>query len=159
MFGAGLTRDDEALHDDRIRLWDEFNRAWLTALQRQHDMTDDIFRANQAVRDPQSLMSARSLEHLSRELVRLCDMVERFGLVDYQMGVQEEEIMDCGSRLFRFDSSLSHNACDAREGKEKLTLFTVILRCLALLDPAGDGNGELASAQQAASSAAGSRGR
>ena len=90
-----MTRDDEALHDDRIRLWDEFNRAWLTTLQRQYDMTEEMFRTNQAVREPQSIMTTQSLEHLSRELVRLCDMVERFGLVDYQMGVQEEEIMDC----------------------------------------------------------------
>lgn len=89
-----MTRDDEALHDDRIRLWDEFNRAWLTTLQRQHDMTEDMYRTNQAVQEPYSLMNSQALEQLSRELVRLCDMVERFGLVDYQMGVQEEEIMD-----------------------------------------------------------------
>jgi len=39
-------------------------------------------------------MTTQSLENISRELVRLCDMVERHGLVDYQMGVAEEEIMD-----------------------------------------------------------------
>lgn len=39
-------------------------------------------------------MSAQVLEHLSRQLVRLCDGVENHGLVDYQMGVAEEEIMD-----------------------------------------------------------------
>lgn len=97
---SGLTRDDEALHDDRIRLWDEFNRAWLTTLQRQHDMTEDMYRTNQAVQEPYSLMNSQALEQLSRELVRLCDMVERFGLVDYQMGVQEEEIMDCKLPFF-----------------------------------------------------------
>ena len=97
---TGLTRDDEALHDDRIRLWDEFNRAWLTALQRQHDMTEDMYRTNQAVQEPYSLMNSQALEQLSRELIRLCDMVERFGLVDYQMGVQEEEIMDCKFSFF-----------------------------------------------------------
>lgn len=58
-------------------------------------MTEDMYRANQAVQEPYSLMNSQALEQLSRELVRLCDMVERFGLVDYQMGVQEEEIMDC----------------------------------------------------------------
>ncbi|KAI7249903.1 hypothetical protein KC335_g17445 [Hortaea werneckii] len=112
----GLTRDDEALHDDRIRLWDEFNRAWLTTLQRQHDMTEDMYRTNQAVQEPYSLMNFQALEQLSRELVRLCDMVERFGLVDYQMGVQEEEIMD------------------------------LLLRCLTLLDPSGERAGEAATA-------------
>jgi hypothetical protein len=75
------------LHDDRIRLWDEFNRAWLATLQRQHDLT-------QALHESQSLISTQALEQLARELVRLCDEVEKHGLVDYQMGVAEEEIMN-----------------------------------------------------------------
>ncbi|KAK3671021.1 hypothetical protein LTR78_009139 [Recurvomyces mirabilis] len=90
----GLTRDDEALHDERIRLWDEFNRAWLVTLQRQLDMTEEIACTQQAYRNPQSIMSHQSLDHLSRELIRLCDSVERHGLVDYQMGVAEEEIVN-----------------------------------------------------------------
>ncbi|KAI6896238.1 hypothetical protein KC318_g12021 [Hortaea werneckii] len=73
-----------------------------------------MYRANQAVQEPYSLMNSQALEQLSRELVRLCDMVERFGLVDYQMGVQEEEIMD------------------------------LLLRCLTLLDPSGERAGEAA---------------
>ncbi|KAK3705017.1 hypothetical protein LTR37_013534 [Vermiconidia calcicola] len=91
----GLTRDDEHLHDDRVRLWDEFNRAWLVTLQRQFDMTQEVIQANQPLREPQSLMTAQTLDRLSSELVRLCDSVERHGLVDYQIGVSEEEIMDC----------------------------------------------------------------
>lgn len=90
----GLTRDDDNLHDDRIRLWDEFNRAWLVTLQTQFDMTQEWVRTAQPVREPRSIMNAQILEHLSRELVRLCDSVEKHGLVDYQMGVAEEEIMD-----------------------------------------------------------------
>ncbi|KAK5720581.1 hypothetical protein LTR17_014837 [Elasticomyces elasticus] len=104
----GLTRDDEALHDDRIRLWDEFNRAWLTTLQRQFDMTQDSIQAGQPLREPHSIMTPQTLEQLSRELVRLCDSIEKHGLVDYQMGVAEEEIVE------------------------------LIIRCLALLDsPSG----------------------
>lgn len=49
------------------------------------------------LREPQSIMDLRNLERLSSELVRLCDSVEKHGLVDYQMGVAEEEIMDCKS--------------------------------------------------------------
>lgn len=44
--------------------------------------------------ESQSPMSVQSLEDLARELVRLCDNVEKHGLVDYQMGVAEEDIMD-----------------------------------------------------------------
>ena len=51
-------------------------------------------QTSQQLSNGQSLMTAGVLERLSQELVRLCDMVERHGLVDYQMGVAEEEIMD-----------------------------------------------------------------
>ncbi|KAK3111563.1 hypothetical protein LTR53_013066 [Teratosphaeriaceae sp. CCFEE 6253] len=101
----GLTRDDADLHDDRIRLWDEFNCAWLTTLQRQLDMTDMVLRGGEPLQAPQSLLTAQTLEQLSRELVRLCDSIEKHGLVDYQMGVAEEEILG------------------------------LVIRCLGMLDP------------------------
>jgi len=91
---AGLTRDDDTLHDDRIRLWDEFNNAWLTSLQQQHDMTEEMIQNGRQPPEPQSILSVQSLEDLSKELVRLCDNIERHGLVDFQMGVAEEQIID-----------------------------------------------------------------
>jgi hypothetical protein len=42
---------------------------------------------------PRSILHAETLEKMGRELVRLCDRMERHGLVDYQMGVWEEEII------------------------------------------------------------------
>lgn len=95
----GLTRDDTNLYQDRLRLWQEFNAAWLATLQRQLDMTREILRANVQPRDPQGIMSVQSLEHLGNELSRLCDVVEKHGLVDYEMGVEEDAIMDCESFL------------------------------------------------------------
>ncbi|TKA64204.1 hypothetical protein B0A55_12005, partial [Friedmanniomyces simplex] len=121
----GLTRDDGALHDDRIRRWDEFNRAWLTTLQRQFDLTEEVLRASQPLREPLSLMTAQTLEQLSRELVRLCDSVEKHGLVDYQMGVAEEEIVE------------------------------LLLRCLVLLDPASESVGAGAGDDEASRAEAG----
>jgi hypothetical protein len=82
------------LHDDRIRLWDEFNRAWLATLQRQNDLTQEMIQSGQGLHESQSIISTQGLEQLARELVRLCDDVEKHGLVDYQMGVAEEDIMD-----------------------------------------------------------------
>lgn len=81
------------MHDDRIRLWDEFNRCWLVVLQKQRDMMQGM--STTGLSDQQSLLSQQQLDSLSRELVRLDDSVEKHGLVDYQMGVAEEEIMDC----------------------------------------------------------------
>lgn len=63
-------------------------------MQRQHDLTQEMIQSGQALHDSQSIISVQSLEQLARELVRLCDDVEKHGLVDYQMGVAEEVIMD-----------------------------------------------------------------
>lgn len=97
------------MHDDRIRLWDEFNRAWLATLQRQNDLTQEMIRSGQALHEPQSIIGTQGLEQLARELVRLCDDVEKHGLVDYQMGVAEEDIMDREFRLSRLISRLLTN--------------------------------------------------
>lgn len=83
----GLTADDQNLHSDRIKLWNDFNHAWLAMLQAQKDLMS-------SGRQRQSLISQEGLEKLGNELVRLCDSIERHGLVDYQYGVWEEQIMD-----------------------------------------------------------------
>ena len=45
------------------------------------------------------MMAAPTMEVLGRELVRLCDGIEKFGLVDYQMGVAEDQIIE-GTRHY-----------------------------------------------------------
>ncbi len=86
-------------------------------------MTEEVLHGNQSLREPQSIMTAQTLEHLSRELVRLCDSVEKHGLVDYQMGVAEEEILD------------------------------LIIRCLSLLDPAAQTATEASRAEESSAAA------
>lgn len=49
--------------------------------------------AGQPPPPPQSLIPEEFLEKMGHDLVRLCDAMERHGLVDYQMGVWEEEII------------------------------------------------------------------
>lgn len=41
----------------------------------------------------ETLLSKDDMEKMGKELVRLCDGVERHGLVDYQYGVWEEQII------------------------------------------------------------------
>lgn len=53
------------------------------------------------------ILTEESLNKLGRELVRLCDRVEQHGLVDYQMGVWEEEILS-GKRIFSRTRGLWH---------------------------------------------------
>lgn len=130
-----LTKDDQTQHDNRIRLWDEFNRTWLTALQRQHDLTEESIQSGRGLREPQSIMSAQNLERLAQELIKLCDNVERHGLVDYQMGVAEEEIIEREWIFPRLGCSI----------KYVLTVI-VLLRCVQLLDPNDERTSELESA-------------
>lgn len=103
----GLTNDDEKLHAERIKLWNEFNTAWLAVLQKQKDMTLEVLDTGHHPRHPQSMISTEFLEKMAKDLVRFCDGIEKFGLVDYQYGVGEEDIMNSEfawiSLFFRLD--------------------------------------------------------
>ncbi|KAH7303613.1 hypothetical protein B0I35DRAFT_498091 [Stachybotrys elegans] len=84
----GLSRDDSSLHSDRLKLWNDFNHAWL-ALGRQQQK---LMTSGQQLPREQQLMSHETVSKMGNELVRLCDLIERHGLVDYQYGVWEEQI-------------------------------------------------------------------
>lgn len=85
----GLTVDEHALHSDRLRLWNEFNNAWLSIFQKQKDMLE----SGQRVQHPQNLMSQEFINKMAKDLIRMCDAVEKHGLVDYEYGVAEERII------------------------------------------------------------------
>ena len=100
MYNLGLVRDDESLHSQRLALWGEFNNCWLALLQSQKERTRDILRIGQHLPNDNSLISQDFLEEMGRELVNFCDGMERHGLVDYQLGVWEEQIIT-GKRSLR----------------------------------------------------------
>jgi hypothetical protein len=93
VLNKGLDVDDVAAHGERFRLWDEFNTAWLAVLQKQKDLTLDYIYSGNPPRHPQSLISHDFLNKMAKELIRLCDNIEKHGLVDYQYGVWEETII------------------------------------------------------------------
>ncbi|ODA78372.1 hypothetical protein RJ55_05753 [Drechmeria coniospora] len=84
----GLSQDDASLHDERIKLWDDFNHAWLALGLQQKTAMESGQQAGRS----QGLMSEETVKKMGDELVRLCDGIERQGLVDYQYGVWEEQI-------------------------------------------------------------------
>ncbi len=86
---TGLTTDDRSLHDGRIKLWNDFNHAWLAMFQKQKETMESM----QPSQPSQGLISRDVTERMGKELVRLCDSVERQGLVDYEYGVWEERIL------------------------------------------------------------------
>lgn len=42
----------------------------------------------------QTLITEEGLKNMGKDLVRLCDGIERHGLVDYEYGVWEESIVE-----------------------------------------------------------------
>ncbi|KAI0913370.1 hypothetical protein F4823DRAFT_65523 [Ustulina deusta] len=97
----GLTGDDEALYQDRVKLWRDFNHAWLSLCQKQKDMLESGLPPQRG----QSLVSEEYLRKMGQEIVRLCNGIERHGLVDYECGVWEELIIDIlGQCLDLYDS-------------------------------------------------------
>lgn len=86
---VGLTLDDASLHADRIKLWNDFNHAWLALGHRQKELVESGRQLSRS----QRLMSQVTLEKLGNELLRLCDGLERHGLVDYHYGVWEDQIV------------------------------------------------------------------
>ena len=63
-------------------------------LQRQKDDTQQVLDSGRPPAQPQSLLPKEFLEEMGNELVSLCDGLEKHGLVDYQMGVSEQEIIE-----------------------------------------------------------------
>lgn len=87
---VGLASDDARARPNRLGVWQDFNNAWLALLQRQKDMVELHQQQGQA----QTLLSLEGLRNMGKSLIELCDVLERHGLVDYEMGVWEERIVD-----------------------------------------------------------------
>ncbi|KAI9369485.1 hypothetical protein BJX61DRAFT_536400 [Aspergillus egyptiacus] len=89
----GILRDDQIPHSDRLKLWNDFNICWLALCQKQKDMTQDLLQTARSRFSHSSLLTIDAMETLGKELIRLCDQMEQHGLVDYEMGIWEEEIL------------------------------------------------------------------
>ncbi|KAI0885203.1 uncharacterized protein GGS22DRAFT_188493 [Annulohypoxylon maeteangense] len=85
----GLAADDENLYRDRIKMWQDFNHAWLSLFQKQKDLMGTGLQLQRG----QTLISEDGLRKMGKEIVRLCDGIDRHGLVDYEYGVWEENIV------------------------------------------------------------------
>ena len=90
--GLGILRDDQLLYSDRLQLWNNFNICWLSVCQKQKDMTTDLLQIGHQPPNT-SLLSTDVMENMAKSLIQLCDKMEQHGLVDYQMGIWEEEIL------------------------------------------------------------------
>lgn len=87
-------------------------------------MTKEMLNTGQPPQDPQSLIDYEFMEKMGRDLVRLCDGIEKHGLVDYQMGVAEEDILE--GEIFIHKPKVIW-----------LIRYTALTTCLDLLEPSG----------------------
>lgn len=90
MTDVGLDRDEQDLHAERIKLWHEFNLCWLALFQKQKDVTLEMVERGI---QPNNILTTDTLNTMGEELIRLCDRLEQYGLVDYEIGVWEEELL------------------------------------------------------------------
>lgn len=133
------------MHAQRLKMWNEFNNCWLSVLQKQKDLTQEMLDTGQRPQQPQSLMDSESMEGMGKELIRLCDIMEKHGLVDYQMGVWEEEIIS--RKLFLLDKRQRANDC------------SVLTTCLDMLESQSGNSGSNKKLPATASSSSSQRRR
>jgi hypothetical protein len=85
----GLHQDEHNPQFEPIQVGRDFNTCWLALGQKQKDLTEEAIRRR--ISDS-NLLSAETIQAMVDELIRLCDLLEQHGLVDYDRGVWEEEI-------------------------------------------------------------------
>lgn len=101
---ADLVLDNPAQREARLKLWTDFNRCWLSLLQRQREFSESELESSQSqsMRANRTCIKRDYLEKMGNDLTELCNNIEKWGLVDYEMGVWEEEIIDSMICLFSF---------------------------------------------------------
>ncbi|KAF7712688.1 Uncharacterized protein PECH_001665 [Penicillium ucsense] len=88
----GLLSDNHKQHSRRLQFWNDFNICWLALCQKQKNLTQDIITTGHQASST-TLLSRDRMEEIGKDLIHFCDQLEQHGLVDYQMGIWEEEIL------------------------------------------------------------------
>jgi hypothetical protein len=65
------------------------NLCWEALGQKQKEVTEEALRTT---RQPTDMLSTETLTHMVDELITMCDHLEPHGLVDFEMGLWEEQI-------------------------------------------------------------------
>ncbi|KAL4877709.1 hypothetical protein BJY04DRAFT_125745 [Aspergillus karnatakaensis] len=96
-------------HPARLRLWNDFNVSWLALCQKQKDMTQELLQTERQHPPRACILSIEEMDTLGKALIRLCDQMEPHGLVDYEMGIWEDEILSAlGQCLDLFENRSEH---------------------------------------------------
>lgn len=76
-------------------LWEEFNYAWLAIYQRQKDHFDPGISLHLQY----GPLGIECIEGMVNHLIEWCDNIKKHGLVGYQYGVWEDDIIKGTSHL------------------------------------------------------------
>jgi hypothetical protein len=87
---TGLHHDDKDRYEERLLLWRRFNLCWEALGQKQKDITEQAYQSG---RQPPDILSAETIKRLIDDLIALGDQLENYGLVDYELGIAEEQIV------------------------------------------------------------------
>lgn len=85
-----IAYDDKELYQDRIEFWRRFNDCWLALFQKQKDLTEEMLRGGRRM----NIMELDDIRKMGDAIVALSDKLDPHGLVDYEMGAWEEDIME-----------------------------------------------------------------
>ncbi|EXJ72771.1 uncharacterized protein A1O5_03918 [Cladophialophora psammophila CBS 110553] len=81
--------DDETKRNERLEFWRDFNLCWEALGQRQKEITQMALKTGIW---PGDMLSTDIITSLGDQLVAMCDILQTHGLVDYEMGIWEEQI-------------------------------------------------------------------
>lgn len=80
----GLNQDNHSDHIDQLETWDNLNNAWLALGQKQLGLTDS---------SSSEVLLWGKIERMGEFIIERSNALERHGLVDYQRGLMEEQIL------------------------------------------------------------------
>lgn len=91
----GLNKDDDHAHERRLKMWKEFNLCWLAFMQKLKDTLETVVvHSAQVPARPVNIITPVFLDKMADKLIAWANSVEPFGLVDYETGIWEEEILE-----------------------------------------------------------------
>jgi hypothetical protein len=85
-----LHHDDENKLAERIDFWQSFNLSWEALGQKQREITEAALRTRSR---PPDMLTSEKITNMVHELIGMCDQLEQYGLVDFEMGIWEEQIV------------------------------------------------------------------
>lgn len=91
MGSSGLSDDNAAVHPQQHQLWYELNICCLAIFQRQKDLAQALLQTDTP--PPSTCLSMKQIEIFGLALIEIGDKLENHGLVDYEVGIWEEEIL------------------------------------------------------------------